>query len=340
MAAFDVHTDDDHDGRTGDPPVHPGGDFGEHVGGESSLGVAPATAFPRLGGDLADPGPDGGVAYDDEFPGLAILGVRGVDGGVEELRDGGVVDRVVPELAVGALAPHHLECVGGVGHGPTVYRTSSPGAWTAPFRSGTLAPPALGPAVPRPTTGGPGAYDARRVTDPRHPHQRRADTEANEEPDGDTGGDFGRVADRRQLRELVEAYALAADSGDPAAVAALFTPSGRLVVHHDPDRPGPTGTRSGHDEITAAIATLSRYRATSHVVGAHRVELDGDRATGEATGLAYQVLADGESDPMMVVLGIRYVDDYVRHCGEWRFAARHVVVRWREERPLSPGERA
>jgi hypothetical protein len=162
------------------------------------------------------------------------------------------------------------------------------------------------------------------VPDLRHPDTPRRS------PD-----DPAQVADRRELRELVEAYALAADSGDPTAVAELFTPSGRLVVHHDPDRSEPTGTRTGRDEITAAIATLERYRATSHLVGAHRAEVEGERATGEATGVAYHVRGDGADGPVMIVFGIRYLDDYVRHQGAWRFDERHVVVRWREERPMT-----
>jgi hypothetical protein len=157
-----------------------------------------------------------------------------------------------------------------------------------------------------------------------HPADRRTARDA---------GDADELSgpDRAALRELVEAYALAADSGDPAAVAALFTPGGRLVVHHDPDRPEPTGVRTGREEITAAIATLGRFRATTHLVGAHRARRVGGRATGETTGMAYQLLVD-EEHTTLEVLGIRYLDEYALVDGAWRFEERHVIVRWREVR--------
>lgn len=168
------------------------------------------------------------------------------------------------------------------------------------------------------------------VTDTHPPDQRGVAPGGGLTGSDDPGGP-APGPDRTALRQLVEAYALAADSGDPAAVAALFTPGGRLVVHHDPDRPDPTGVRTGRDEITAAIATLGRYRATTHLVGAHRAEVEGERARGETTGLAYQVLDDG-TRTTLEVLGIRYIDDYARLDGAWRFEERHVIVRWREVR--------
>ncbi len=143
----------------------------------------------------------------------------------------------------------------------------------------------------------------------------------------------GTAAERAALRDLVESYALAADSGDAGAVADLFTETGRLVVHHDPERPGPTGTRTGRAEIAAAIATLARYRATTHMVGAHGATVAGDRARGVTTGMAHQLLVTDEGSSVLIVLGIRYEDDFVRGDDGWRFAERHVIVRWRQEGP-------
>jgi ketosteroid isomerase-like protein len=148
------------------------------------------------------------------------------------------------------------------------------------------------------------------------------------------------AADREALRELVEAYALAADSGNPEAVASLFTERGRLVVHHDPERAAPTGVRTGRAEIAAAMATLARYRATTHMVGAHRAEVEGDRARGETTGTAHHVVVGDDGAGSIVVFGLRYVDDFVRgEDGSWRFAERRVLMRWRDERRLGTGGR-
>ena len=67
-------------------------------------------AFPPGPTDqLADAVPDPGVPDDDEDPRLEVLGTRGMGGGAQAQLDEFVADRLVGELAAGALAEHDVE---------------------------------------------------------------------------------------------------------------------------------------------------------------------------------------------------------------------------------------
>lgn len=137
--------------------------------------------------------------------------------------------------------------------------------------------------------------------------------------------DPGSLADRLAIAELVARYAQGADRADGEAVAELFTEDGVLVVD---DRPGvspPRPARRGRPAIAAAIGTLARYRATSHVLGNHTVELAGDRATGEVRAVATH-LGEGPEGPRLEAWHLRYFDRYRRRQGRWWLAERRLQV--------------
>lgn len=134
------------------------------------------------------------------------------------------------------------------------------------------------------------------------------------------------------LRNLVESYAGFADAGEPERVAGLFTPDATLVVALTPGAE-PTAVRRGRTEIAAAMAGLSRYWATSHIVGNVLADLNGDRATGQVGCVAHHI--EGlEGQRRDRVLYIRYRDEYARAEGGWRFTSREVRVVAVENRPL------
>jgi len=140
--------------------------------------------------------------------------------------------------------------------------------------------------------------------------------------------------DRVALRQLVDAYATAVDHGDPAAVAALFAPDGRLVSHPD-DAAAPL-VRTGRHAIASALTRgLARYLATTHLVGGQVVTVDGEAATGETTCVAHHVYADADGRRRMLVMAVRYHDRYVRHGPAWLFAERRLHFDWREDRPMA-----
>jgi hypothetical protein len=145
------------------------------------------------------------------------------------------------------------------------------------------------------------------------------------------------LADRFEIRSLVDRYALAADRVDGEAAAALFTPHGVLrIFHRGSDQP--VRERVGREAIATAFAGLSRYDVTLHVVANHVVELHGDIATGETYCLAHHVRTIGEGDDAHLsdhLMGIRYLDSYERSDNGWHIAQRRLQLEFTEERPVS-----
>jgi hypothetical protein len=73
---------------------------------------------------------------------------------------------------------------------------------------------------------------------------------------------------------------------------------------------------------------------TQHVNGQHTVALDGDRARGEVYCLAHHIWVEN-GQRMLMVMGIRYYDMYVRKEGQWLFAERKLIIDWTDKQPSS-----
>jgi hypothetical protein len=138
------------------------------------------------------------------------------------------------------------------------------------------------------------------------------------------------VAARVGLRLLV-------DRGDTDAVARLFSADGKLVAHFHTGADGSPVVRSGRAEIAAAlVAGLRPYLGTTHVVGGHVVDLDlhADRAQGETVCLAHHVY-ERDGARRLLVMAVRYQDDYVCESGVWRFGQRQLRLDWRHDHPMA-----
>ncbi len=149
---------------------------------------------------------------------------------------------------------------------------------------------------------------------------------------GPSAAALQELLDRAVLRNLIESYAAFADQGEPESLAGLFTPDGELIVAL---RPGDdaTNVRHGRAEIASAIANLSRYWGTTHVIGNVLLTLSGDTATGSIGCVAHHF--EGlEGQRRDRVLHIRYSDNYLRSEGSWRIARRQLAVIAVENRPL------
>jgi uncharacterized protein (TIGR02246 family) len=141
------------------------------------------------------------------------------------------------------------------------------------------------------------------------------------------------LLDRAVLRNLIESYANFCDAGEPERTAGLFTEDAELVVMLNPGGE-PTSVRKGHEEIASAMAALSRYWSTMHVIANVNQEIDGDTATGRIGCVAHHIEGP-EGERRDRVLNIRYTDKYVRTEGTWRFKHREVRVLAVEKRPLT-----
>jgi ketosteroid isomerase-like protein len=143
-----------------------------------------------------------------------------------------------------------------------------------------------------------------------------------------------QAADRLAIRELIDAYAHCADRRDAAGQMSLFTEDARFVVFMDATSPTPTQVVDGRADLAPIFEHLNVYRATTHFNGQSTVQLDGDSATGVSYCLAHHV-SEANGAATLMVASIRYLDQFARVDGTWRFAERKLYVDWTETRPLS-----
>lgn len=125
---------------------------------------------------------------------------------------------------------------------------------------------------------------------------------------------------RDAIRDLVAAYAHAADRGRFDDLVALFAPQGVLEL---PDGRRIVGRGAIAQLLRETAESLGggsgRRRLLRHHVSSHRILVEGPRA---ARGWAYFVVFSERGADHWG----RYVDAYTR-CGDtWCFASRHVRV--------------
>jgi ketosteroid isomerase-like protein len=145
------------------------------------------------------------------------------------------------------------------------------------------------------------------------------------------------IGARIALRLLVDTYARHVDRRDTEAVARLFAADGRLVAHFHQGPDGAPSVRTGRQEIAAAlVAGLAPYVATTHIVGGQVVEVDveGEGARGETVCLAHH-LYERDGAQRLLVMAVRYEDEFVCESGSWYFAERQLRLDWRDDRPMA-----
>jgi hypothetical protein len=134
------------------------------------------------------------------------------------------------------------------------------------------------------------------------------------------------------LNQLAYRYAAAVDGCDVAAFQAVFTADGRLRSYH-PGEEAPFADLTGSDQLAAVPNTMrGMYRATTHMMTNHLVDVRGDAATGEVLCTARHLELDGESSINVV---IRYVDHYARTEGGWRISDRQIRFLWSERHAVT-----
>jgi len=128
------------------------------------------------------------------------------------------------------------------------------------------------------------------------------------------------VTDHDELRALLQRYARAADDRDVGALAALFHPE--AVVD------GARGTQTLGEWLDAMEAPRS-FPTSMHVIGEPLVDLvEGSGAATLDTYAIVHQLGDRAAGRDDLTLGIRYLDEVVRHGGRWVFRRRTVRTVW------------
>jgi hypothetical protein len=136
-----------------------------------------------------------------------------------------------------------------------------------------------------------------------------------------------QLLDEAALRHTAELYAQGADRRDKEIWASIVTAD--CVI----EAPGLRLT--GRAEIVAALDVMARlFIATQHRVHNQTVIIEGDTARGETYGVADHV-SEADGRRTLLSWAIRSQDRWRREAGEWRFAARTLILDWTEARELA-----
>lgn len=134
---------------------------------------------------------------------------------------------------------------------------------------------------------------------------------------GEAPLDTVEIIAREQIRDLVAAYAHAADSGRFNELVALFADDGVLET---PDGQAHRGRAAIHAFLTGTKTDLAAAATTPlirhHVSNLHIATVGPD----EATGAAYFLVVTQHGPDHWG----RYRDRYIQRDGQWRFAHRRV----------------
>jgi hypothetical protein len=127
------------------------------------------------------------------------------------------------------------------------------------------------------------------------------------------------------IRDLVMAYARAADRKDSALMRSLYHPD--AVEDH-----GAFFQGLARDFIDRLPEIQAPIDILQHHVTSHSIVVDGDRAEGEVYVLAMHRVQRGDDDngepAFDVLVGGRYLDGYERRDGAWKFSRRAIVADW------------
>jgi uncharacterized protein (TIGR02246 family) len=124
---------------------------------------------------------------------------------------------------------------------------------------------------------------------------------------------------REEIRALIMAYGQAHDNRDYRTFSNLFASNGEWV--------GGLGSAKGPQAIFELMDRTIGHNpqpngsGTYHVMTNDQIKVDGDRASSTTKWL---YVTPGENNtPTLVFLG-RYVDEFVRENGEWKFLRREA----------------
>ncbi len=133
------------------------------------------------------------------------------------------------------------------------------------------------------------------------------------------------LRDLAQLRQTAERYAQGADR--------KHKDTWSQVLAADCVIGGPGFKLEGREACLGAIDGLAQlFRGTLHKVHNQVATVDGDVASGETYCTAEHLLLQGD---MLLVWTLRYLDQWRRDDGQWRFTHRTLVVEWEETRPVT-----
>lgn len=122
------------------------------------------------------------------------------------------------------------------------------------------------------------------------------------------------LEDALELREIMDRYGPAVDSGDADAAARLFADDGVYDAEGAPPMLGADGVRA----MVQGPTHQSLLPNSAHTIGPSQLRIEGDRAT--ATGYSRVYLREGESFRLWRVAANRW--EFERRGDAWKVAKR------------------
>jgi SnoaL-like protein len=138
------------------------------------------------------------------------------------------------------------------------------------------------------------------------------------------------LLDRQEIVACLNRYARGLDRHDAELLASVFHPDG--IDHHGDF----IGSRDEFVPWANALHEES-WSAHTHFMAGHQLEIEGDVAHAETYVLVVLRRKDGSKVDLG---GGRYIDRLERRDGEWRIAARELVLEWRAEADVETSGRA
>jgi hypothetical protein len=135
------------------------------------------------------------------------------------------------------------------------------------------------------------------------------------------------LLDSNEIHEVVQRLARGTDRLDRDLMAGCYWPDG--FDDHNSFR------GNGDDFADWVCQVLPHFLATTHFIGAPRIQLDGDVAQVDTYCVAHHVShPDDQGAQTDMVLGLRYVDRFERLDAKWLIAKRVCAFDWTHTVPI------
>lgn len=142
---------------------------------------------------------------------------------------------------------------------------------------------------------------------------------------------ISQIADRLELKELVDEFSILADKKDVAAQMNLFTENATVESFGN----GVSNSKlTGKAEIENAFSNfLSLFETVYHINGQQTVDINDDKASGISYCLVV-LIGEQEGRKTKTTLGVSYEDEYVKQNGKWLIDNRKSYFNWQETTPI------
>ncbi len=125
------------------------------------------------------------------------------------------------------------------------------------------------------------------------------------------------ISDRLEIHDLIVEYADIIDRCDIDALDHIFTEDAFI------DYTAMGGEKGGREPIKTFLkSVLPIFNNTQHLISNFQIKVEGDSATGRIMCFNPMEMKNKDGDNPVMLLGLWYVDEYVRTEFGWRISRR------------------